>query len=98
MSDGKLKPHGEALAEAFVGDSDEARDAARLLREQERAARPVLAEATGVADANLVARIAGLGIRAETLAALTLVPLIEVAWADDRMDPRERGAVLSTLR
>jgi len=54
-----------------------------------------LAEASGLTDIDLVDRLVGLGIRASTLAALTLVPLIEVAWADDRMEAKERDAILA---
>ena len=90
----RLRPHREALDEVFVGDSDEARRAARELRGQEEAAIPALAEASGIDNEPLLQRIAGFGIRADTLAALTLVPLIEIAWADDVMDPREREAIL----
>lgn len=53
-----------------------------------------LAEAAGIDDRELVDQLLGLGIRVETLAALTLVPLIEVAWADGRMERKERAAVL----
>jgi hypothetical protein len=35
-----------------------------------------------------------LGIRAETVAALCIVPLVEVAWADGALDPKERRAIL----
>jgi CRP-like cAMP-binding protein/preprotein translocase subunit SecF len=47
-----------------------------------------------VLDPSLTETLAGLGIRAETLAALTLVPLVRVAWADERLDEAERGAIL----
>ncbi len=40
-------------------------------------------------------RLSGLGIRPDTLAALTLIPLVEVAWADGRMDENEQRAVLA---
>ena len=33
-------------------------------------------------------------MQADTLAALTLIPLVEVAWADGRMEDSERKAVL----
>ena len=36
-----------------------------------------------------------LGIRDRTVAPLALVPLVEVAWADGKMDPREMEAVLA---
>ena len=61
---------------------------------EELAARSALAEATGVRDEGLLARLAELGIRPETLAALTLIPLVQVAWADGVMDNKERDAIL----
>jgi len=42
----------------------------------------------------LFERLTGLGIDADTVAALALIPLVEVAWADGRMDEDERRAVL----
>jgi len=35
-----------------------------------------------------------LGVRAETLAALSVVPLVEVAWADGALDAKERRAIV----
>jgi CRP-like cAMP-binding protein len=40
-------------------------------------------------------QIAYLGIDPDTLAALTLLPLVEVAWADGEMDDGEKRAVLT---
>jgi predicted RND superfamily exporter protein/CRP-like cAMP-binding protein len=47
-----------------------------------------------VLDPSLTERLARLGIRSETLAALTLIPLVRVAWADEQLDAEERSAVL----
>ena len=47
-----------------------------------------------VLDPSLTETLAGLGIRTETLAALTLIPLVKVAWADEHLDEEERRAVL----
>jgi hypothetical protein len=43
-------------------------------------------------------RLIGLGIKAETVTALSLVPLVEVAWADGSLDAKERRAVLDRAR
>lgn len=59
------------------------------------AGRERLAEATGIKDASLLDELMEQGIRAETLVALSLVPVIRVAFADRRMDDEEREAVLS---
>lgn len=87
-----LRERGRALEEAFYRSDP---DPWRQLRQSEAAAAEALAEASGITDRALLARLAGLGIRAETLAALTLIPLVEVAWADGKMDEREKAAVLS---
>ena len=39
-----------------------------------------------------------LGIQAETVAALALVPLVEVAWADGDLDDKEKQTVLKAAR
>jgi hypothetical protein len=64
------------------------------LAAEEAEAAGAIGRATGIDDPDLLARLAELGIRPETLAALTLVPLIETAWADGVMDAKERAAVL----
>ena len=46
-------------------------------------------------DSVWAAQLGGLGINASTIAALTLIPLIEVAWADGQMDEKERRAILA---
>ncbi len=87
-----LEQFCRAIEAAFYGrDLAEFRDA---LAAEESAAAGALARATGIDDAALLARLAGLGIRPETLAALTLIPLVETAWADGVMDANERDAVL----
>jgi CRP-like cAMP-binding protein len=45
-------------------------------------------------DRALSETLVGLGIRSETLAALTLIPLVQVAWADEHLDAQEQRAVL----
>ena len=53
-----------------------------------------LADASGVQDESLLQELVGMGITSETLAALSLVPLVEVAWADGKVAGQEREAVL----
>jgi hypothetical protein len=92
MAENALEAKTEELESAFYRAGTEAQR--RELAREEASAREALAEATGISDGALLARLAELGIRVETLAALTLIPLIEVAWADDVMDEKERRAVL----
>ena len=93
MSEKPLETRGRALDDAFYPERAEALRA--QLRERERAAVDALREASDVADEATLETLAGLGIRPETLAALTMIPIVEVAWADGTMDEREREAILS---
>jgi hypothetical protein len=92
---GEFDPHGRELEDAFFGGQAAGQRAHLALQAEDRAARDQIAEATGVADAALLAELAGLGIRVETLSALTLIPLVEVAWADGEIDDAERHAILA---
>ena len=92
---GELEPRGRQLDDAFFGGAAATQRTRFALQAEDRAARDLIAEATGITDADLLTELAGLGIRVETLSALTLIPLIEVAWADGVMDEGERYAVLA---
>ena len=53
-----------------------------------------LADACGFHDDAVLERLATLKIGPETLAALALVPLVEVAWADGKVQAKELAAVM----
>jgi hypothetical protein len=56
--------------------------------------REALAKASGITKPAVLDQLMELGIRAETVAALSVVPLVEVAWADGELDAKERRAVI----
>lgn len=87
-----------ALEEEFFARQNE--QLKRALREQEShdSRRDSLAEASGVDDAGVLEHLLALDISAETFAALRLVPLVETAWADGRVDDKEREAILAAAR
>jgi tellurite resistance protein len=94
MADGRLDDRRIALEEAFFKKENE-RLRARLQAEREREnTRNALAGEVGLEDQALLDRLVDLGIRVDTVEALVLVPLAMVAWADGKMDARERDAVL----
>ena len=93
-----LRDRGKSLEDEFFRREDQ-----RLLQklEQMRAAqtnREALAKAAGIGNPAVVDKLLELGVKAETVAALALVPLVEVAWADGELDRRERGAILDRAR
>ncbi len=85
----RLETRGRALEDAFF---QREADAFRSRLGDRDAGKT----APGKPDpAELVAGLTRLGIGAETLAALTLIPLVQVAWADGHMDEREKRAILA---
>jgi tellurite resistance protein len=68
---------------------------ARLLEQLKgKQKREALREMVKVEDETFLDRLIELGIGPETVLALTLVPLIAVAWADGALDGRERDAII----
>jgi len=49
---------------------------------------------SGISDAAVLRKLVELSVQAEVLATLLIIPLIEVAWADRKMDEEERAAIL----
>jgi hypothetical protein len=54
----------------------------------------LLVAAAGTDSGALLEKLEGLGLESDVLVMLTLYPLIAVAWADGRVDARERKVVL----
>ncbi len=61
-------------------------------------AQAQLAESTGIADEILLDELMAAGVTAEAIAALSLVPLVLMAWADGSVDLKERACVLQAAR
>jgi hypothetical protein len=57
-----------------------------------------LASASGIEDRQVLEELVAAGVTAETMAALSLVPLVQVAWADDTMDDREKEAIMAAAK
>lgn len=89
-----LSDRGRALEDSFFARKNQALlDQMRKDLEGQEA-RDALATTLNLQDAAVLDRLVALGIRAETAAALCLVPLVEVAWADGKLDEKERAAIL----
>jgi hypothetical protein len=60
-------------------------------------AREAMARASGIKNPEVLDRLIDLGINPQIVTALSLVPLVEVAWADRMLDLNERRAVLARM-
>jgi uncharacterized tellurite resistance protein B-like protein len=56
-----------------------------------------LSRISGIKNDVVLQKLVDLNVRPETLASITLVPLVEVAWADGTVDEAERNAVLKAV-
>lgn len=82
------------LEEKFFAEVDQELMASLRHDLSTRKAAESIMRVTGIANDSLAQEIAGLDVTVETLAAFRLVPLIAVAWADDRIDENERYVIL----
>jgi len=83
-----------ALEDEFFHKENEAKLA--KLREQLSAkeSKEELKKASGMTDDAVIDKLVGLGLRGTTVAALSLVPLIAVAWADGELQDNERESIM----
>lgn len=64
---------------------------------RETSAKSSVAGALHIDDASLVARIRALGFDGDTARVFDILPLIHVAWADGKVQRRERASILRIL-
>ncbi|MBR0669330.1 hypothetical protein GXW71_33580 [Roseomonas hellenica] len=95
MSDDVLDIRRRALEEAFFARQDAELIHRLRTRNESGVRKQALSAASGIIDDALLEKLVASGIESDTLAALTLVPLVAVAWADGSLDEKERAALLS---
>jgi hypothetical protein len=94
MKTDPLGSRRQALEEEFFR-KENARLAAELrLKRMADESKAAMSRVSGIEDEAVLDKLVELGIGAGTLAAMTLVPLVEVAWADGKMDGKEKAAIL----
>jgi hypothetical protein len=91
MSDKILGERRQALEDSFFAKRDQ-----KLMEELKQQIKlENLGCVCGITDPEVLEALVKANIGAETLAALTLVPLIAVAWADGKLASEERDAICS---
>ncbi len=94
MSDEFLKDRRSALEESFFAKENQKLLDELRQKHTSQAQKQALGQASGIKNAAVLDSLVDLKISAETLTALSLVPLVVVAWADGQMDEKERKAIL----
>ena len=94
MTDGFLDDRRRALEDSFFAARNEELLAALKKKVKNEAQLNLLAEASGIIETRVLGKISDVDIRAETITALSLVPLVEVAWANGFVEDKEIAAVM----
>jgi len=94
MSKDILSERKQALEDAFFkkAEKDQVDKYREKLRVQETLEE--LREISGMESDEVLGHLIEVGITAETMAAIALVPLVHVAWSDGVLDKKERKAIL----
>jgi hypothetical protein len=97
MTKDLLTERGRALEYEFFHRLDQllVQRIREALEAEER--RQMLAEFTGIADQAVLDELVEFGLRPETLAAFSLFPLVQVAWANGFIDRHERLVALAAV-
>jgi len=90
-----LSERGHSMEEEFFRRED-----AKLLEKlrglkNAQTTREMLGKATGITDEAVLDKLMSLKIGGETAAALSVLPFVEVAWADGTIDAKEREALIT---
>lgn len=94
MSKEFLGDRRRALEDQFFARQEQELIERLRTHEQVAARTDALRQASGIDDDAVLEHLASLDISAATLAALALIPLVAVAWADGKVDLKERDAIL----
>ncbi len=83
-----------ALEDEFFHKQDQAKLEALKGNLEAQATKEELRKVSGMTDDAVLDKLVSLGLTGKTVAALSLVPLIAVAWADGSIQDNEREAIL----
>ncbi|HTM21282.1 MAG TPA: hypothetical protein VL172_12265, partial [Kofleriaceae bacterium] len=86
------------LEEEFFRREEASKLAAYADNKEREPLRKELAAASGMTDTAVLDKLIDCGITAKTMTAVSLVPLVAVAWADGKIQDNERNAILQSAK
>lgn len=89
-----LSDRRKALEEQFFAKQNQQLLEDLRRKSEAKEQRQALSSASGITNEELLDKLITAGVHAETLAALSLIPLVAVAWADGKIQDEEREATL----
>jgi uncharacterized tellurite resistance protein B-like protein len=94
MTKDPFQERRKALEEEFFAKREQTLVAKLRSTLEQESPRETLKKLTGIQDESVIDTLVALHVDRDTLAAFALYPLVEVAWADGRVDDAERQAFL----
>ena len=98
MSKEALKERKDALENEFFKKQDKKAVEELRAKQAQDELRTALDQVSGISDSETLDALIEIGITAQTFTALTLVPMVVVAWADDKLENTERSAIMQAFR
>ena len=89
-----LRLRGKALEEMFFRTADHALIEKKRHLEKAERSLATAAKVSGISSEAVLRKLIEMNVQLEVLATLSIIPLVEVAWADGKIDEEERAAVL----
>lgn len=93
-----IEGRGKALESAFFGRRDQ-----KLLQKLKaeidgKESRDVMRSVSGIEDDAVLDKLIAAGVTAESLSAVSLIPLVAVAWCDDSLESTEKATILEAAK
>ena len=98
MSNDSLADRGRELEEAFFRQMNQKLTDKLQAENKKKLDKQAITQLTGIQHEELLERLVAMNLGAATVAAFALLPVIEVAWADGRIDDKEKSAVLQASK
>lgn len=81
----------------FAQEDQKLIEALKKMKEMEET-KESLKKVSGIKNEKVLTKLIELNVRPETLAAISAIPLIEVAWADGKVDDKEKEIIINEVK
>lgn len=89
-----LNSLSKSLEDAFfAAEEKKMREKLQEMKKMEET-KSALSKASGIKNEAVLTKLIHLNIHPEIVSSLSLIPLVEVAWADGKVEPNEKAAIL----
>lgn len=92
----KSEKMNDLVEQFFFKENKKLEEKYRAMQQMKKT-KEALAAVSGIDDDLVLEKFIALDLRPETLASISMVPLIEIAWADGNLDPKEKDAILNAV-